>query len=108
MATQPIKKFLDLLHETPKLLEEVKKFDCKQNCFKCGLCVTLAERNDLAINAGEMDAARRQFIAGELVLEGIRYAPNPKSIAALKRAFGQRLYFMRLVPPPLQLKPRST
>jgi hypothetical protein len=108
MPPQAVKQFLDLLHETPMLLEEVKNFNYKQNCFKCGLCVSLADRNNLAITTGEMDAARRQFIAGELVLEGIRYAPNPDRIAALKRAFGQRLNFMRLVPPPLQLNHRST
>ena len=78
------------------------------NCYKCGLCVSLAERNDLAISTAEMDVARRQFIAGELVLDGIRYAPNPERDAALKRALGQRLKLMRLVPPPLPLKARLT
>ena len=107
MASHPIKQFLDLLYATPSLLKEVEQFNCKQNCFKCGLCVSLADRNNLAITAGEMDAARRQFIAGDLVLEGIRYAPNPERVAAMKHAFGQRLNFMRLVPPPLQIKPRS-
>ena len=108
MATQPIKRFLDLLYATPALLKEVEGFNCKQNCFKCGLCVSLAERNDLAISTAEMDVARRQFIAGELVLDGIRYAPNPERVAALKRALGHRLKFMRLVPPPLQIKRLST
>ena len=104
MATQPIKQFLDLLYASPSLLKEVENFNCKQNCFKCGLCVALADRNDLAITTGEMDEARRLFIAGELVLDGIRYAPNPERLAAMKRAFGQRLKFMRLVPPALKIK----
>ena len=104
MPTQPIKQFLDLLYASPSLLKEVEQFNCKQNCFKCGLCVALADRNDLAITTSEMDVARRQFIAGELVIDGIRYAPNPERVAAMKRAFGQRLRFMRLVPPPLQIK----
>ena len=55
-----------------------------------------------------MDVSRRQFIAGELLLDGIRYAPNPERVAALKRALGHRLKFMRLVPPPLQIKRLST
>ena len=55
-----------------------------------------------------MDVSRRQFIAGELLLDGIRYAPNPERVAALKRAIGQRLKLMRLVPPPLPLKGRLT
>ena len=108
MVTQPIKRFLDLLYATPALLKEVEGFNCKQNCFKCGLCVSLAERSDLSISTAEMDVARRQFIAGELLLDGIRYAPNPERVAALKRALGHRLKFMRLVPPPLQIKRLST
>lgn len=103
MAVPAIKRFLDLLFGSPELLEEVKQFKCKQNCFQCGLCVGLADRHGIGISTAEMDAARQAFIAGELVVEGVRYAPNPERVAALKRAFGQRLRFARLAPPPLLL-----
>lgn len=108
MADQPIKRFLDLLYASPELLDEVKQFNCKQSCEHCGLCVAMAQRNGIAISTPEMDAARRRFIAGELVLDGMRYAPNPERVAALKRALGQRLRLLQLVPPPLRSRGRRS
>jgi hypothetical protein len=106
MAVPAIKPFLDLLFGSPELLEEVKHFACKQNCFQCGLCVGLADRNDISISTAEMDAARQLFIAGELVVEGVRYAPNPDRVAALQRARAQRLSLAKLAPPPLSFERR--
>jgi len=48
-----------------------------------------------------MDAAHHRFIAGELELDGVRYAPNPERLAAMRAALGQRHHFCRLAPPPL-------
>ena len=76
--------FLETIWQSKDIRKRVESFDCKSNCHQCGLCVKLAADLGLQISTDEMEQARREFVGGTLMVDGVNYKPDPIKVRELR------------------------